>query len=59
MGFSRHQAESAIQQYESVQQALDSLLAGYGKHTATVGANLSVNGHSSKAYSSMDYFYLS
>ena len=30
MGFSRLQAEQAIQQHGSVQQALDSLLAGVG-----------------------------
>ena len=31
MGFSQQQAQSAIRRYDSVQQALDSLLAGVGK----------------------------
>ena len=31
MGFSQEQAESAIKRFGSVQQALDSLLAGVGK----------------------------
>jgi len=30
MGFSHHQAQSAASQYDTVQQALDSLLAGLG-----------------------------
>ena len=32
MGFSQQQAQNAIRQYNSVQQALDSLLAGVGKY---------------------------
>ena len=36
MGFSKQQAESALRQYGTVQQALDSLLAGVGEKHAVL-----------------------
>ena len=41
MGFSEQQAQAAVSQYDTVQQALDSLLAGLGlyheMHTVELG----------------------
>ena len=39
MGFSHEQAEAAIKQFGSVQQALDSLLAGVGKDLRLRGSH--------------------
>lgn len=46
MGFSQEQAESAIKRFGSVQQALDSLLAGVGKdlRLRSHGNNKSIKG---------------
>ena len=54
MGFSQEQAESAIKRFGSVQQALDSLLAGVGKdlRLRSHGNNKSFKGTLVRVYTS-------